>query len=121
MEMPDSRRAEFFAVLVTVCTVVAAIILIVDYHIKGEILEAIERYREGNGQGNAGPAGLRIDYNGHRDSPLPSDLVYSGNAGMEASGATAANESDQGYFGWADVNSTDASPPIRNGNKQVGA
>jgi hypothetical protein len=93
MAEPNLKRAEFFAILIGICTVTAIIILVVDFQIKGAILDATNRYykfraNENDGIGKARP-NLPGHIDGRNDGGIPAYLVDNGNAGMEKAGNTS--------------------------------
>lgn len=87
---PMSRKqAQFFAGIIIICTVVAALILVIDYQIKGAIIEQANRLRkeiEGFGQKPTAAGSNRPAHNPDHHVSYPSDLVRSGDAGMETAG-----------------------------------
>jgi hypothetical protein len=86
----SKKQAEFFTILILICTVTAAAILIIDYQIKGSILEQSNRMRKDlerfYGQRPAASDSSRYDSNDRNDPAYPSDMVGSGATGMEATG-----------------------------------
>ncbi len=110
--MPDmsKRQAEFFTVLIIIATLTAAAILVIDFQIKGAILEQASRFRQQyeewqNGQSSARPANSRADYHRADNGAYPSDMVASGNAGMEAAGDS--------LYGYEPGSAGTARPPKR--------
>ena len=105
--MPDmsKKQAEFFATLILVCTITAALVLVIDYQIKGAILEQATRLRleiEGwqRGQKPAAASGNRSDSHPDNHVHYPSDLVGSRTTRVEASGHNgSANKQDTAPFG----------------------
>jgi len=89
MEM-SKKQAEFFTILILICTVTAAAILLIDYQIKGAILEESNRMRKElerhYGQRSAAANGSGPVSNPDNDAAYPSDLVDSGTARVEATG-----------------------------------
>lgn len=89
---PMSRKqAQFFAGLIIICTITAALVLVIDYQIKGAILEQANKLRheiEGwqRGQNPASTSGNRLDSHPDNHVPYPSHLVDSGTTRVEASG-----------------------------------
>jgi hypothetical protein len=91
----SKKQVEFFAFLIIICTVTAAAILIIDYQIKGSILEESNKMRRTiewwqNGQRPATADRNRPDRNPGNDVPYPSDMVDSGTTGMETAGSFSA-------------------------------
>jgi hypothetical protein len=91
----SKKQAEFFTVLILICTVTAAAILIIDYQIKGAILEESNRMRreiEGyySGQRATPAGGNRPDRDSGNDVSYPSDLVDSGTTGVEKTGSNGS-------------------------------
>jgi hypothetical protein len=82
------KQAQFFAGLIVICTITAGLILIIDFQIKGAILEQVERYYRG--QNPAPTGGNRPGNHPGNDLPYPSDLVGGGNAGVEKTSAVYA-------------------------------
>lgn len=89
MEM-SKKQAEFFTALIFICTVTAAVILLIDYQIKSAILEESNRMRKEieryYGQRPAAANGGRFDRNPSNDPAYPADLVDSRATGMEETG-----------------------------------
>ena len=87
----SKKQAEFFTALIIICTVTAALILVIDYQIKGAILEESNRMRKDlethYGQRTAAANGGRFDRNPGDNPAYPSDLVGSGTTGMEETSA----------------------------------
>lgn len=84
MKRPESR-SEYLVAIIVICVITSAVILIIDYQIKGAILDMTQQYyrarsNEVRGQGSAD---IRDDINGSANGHLPSDLVYSRDATME--------------------------------------
>jgi hypothetical protein len=90
----SKKQAEFFTVLILICTVTAAAILIIDYQIKGAILEESNRMRKEleryYGQRPAAASGRRPDSDTSHDLSYPSDLVGSGTTGVEEGGTNGS-------------------------------
>lgn len=87
----SKKQAEFFAILILICTVTAAAILVIDFQIKGAILEESNKMRraiEGwqRGQRTTTANGSRSDGNDRYNPAYPSDMVDSGTTGMEETG-----------------------------------
>lgn len=84
----SKKQAQFFAGLILICTVTAALVLVIDYQIKGAILEQANRLRleiEGWQRGQSTAATGSHGSGNHTDNHVsyPSDLVDSGNARVE--------------------------------------
>jgi hypothetical protein len=81
----SKKQAEFFALIILICTVTAAFILIIDYQIKGAILEQATRLRKmiEDGQTTAAANGYRPGNNLANEPAYPADMVGSRDAGME--------------------------------------
>lgn len=84
----SKKQAEFFTILIVICTVTAALILAIDFQIKGAILEESTRMRKDierylNGQRSAPANGRGPFRNSDNDPAYPSDLVASGTTGVE--------------------------------------
>jgi hypothetical protein len=84
----SKKQAEFFTVLILICTVTAAAILLIDFQIKGAILEESNKLRrviEGvrNGQSPTSADGYRPDSDTGYNVPYPSDMVDSGATRVE--------------------------------------
>jgi hypothetical protein len=78
------KQAEFFTLLILICTVTAALILVIDFQIKGAILEESNRLRRMiDGQETAAANGSRPDNHHHNDPDYPADLVRGRDAGLE--------------------------------------
>jgi hypothetical protein len=96
MEM-SKKQAEFFTILILICTVTAAAILLIDYQIKGTILEESNRMRKDlerhYGQRSAAANGSRFVSDTDNDPAYPSDMVGSGTARVEETGP---NQGDNG-------------------------
>lgn len=90
MMQMSKKQAEFFTILILICTVTAAAILIIDYQIKGSILEQSNRMRKDlerfYGQRPAAADSGRHDSNDRDDSGYPADMVGSGTTGVEERG-----------------------------------
>jgi hypothetical protein len=86
----SKKQAEFFTVLIIICTVTAALILLIDFQIKGAILEESNRLRRVIERESAAADGSRPIDNRSDNPSYPADLVHSGNAGMEETSAYAA-------------------------------
>lgn len=91
----SKKQAEFFAILIMLCTITAALVLVIDYQIKGAILEQANRVRrdiEGwqRGQSAAAASGNRSDSDAGNHVGYPSDLVDSGTARVETSGSNGS-------------------------------
>lgn len=91
----SKKQAEFFAILIVLCTITAALVLVIDYQIKGAILEQANRVRrdiEGwqRGQSAATASGNRSDSDAGNHVGYPSDLVDSGTARVETSGSNGS-------------------------------
>lgn len=92
----SKKQAQFFAGLIIICTITAALVLVIDYQIKGAILEQANRLRlqiEGfqRGQNPATASGNRSDSDVGDHVSYPADLVDSGTPRVEASSAHSAN------------------------------
>lgn len=90
----SKKQAEFFAILILICTVTAAAILVIDFQIKGAILEESNRMRKAiegwqNGQRPAAANGHRPSGDTSNDPSYPSDLVGGGATGVEKAGSHA--------------------------------
>lgn len=84
----SKKQAEFFAILIWLAVLTAAAILIIDFQIKGVILEQVLEFRrhyEGwqSGQKGTATTSKRPDNNRRNDLAYPSDLVASGHTVME--------------------------------------
>lgn len=92
----SKKQAQFFAGLIIICTITAALVLVIDYQIKGAILEQANRLRleiEGwqRGQNPAAASGNRSDSDAGNDVSYPSDLVDSGTTRVETSSPHSAS------------------------------
>lgn len=90
----SKKQAEFFTILIIICTVTAAAILIIDYQIKGAILEESNRMRKAieafYGQRPAAANGSRPYRNPDNDPAYPADMVGSRATGMEETSTFSA-------------------------------
>lgn len=87
----SKKQAQFFAGLILICTITAALVLVIDYQIKGAILEQANRLRLEiedwqRGQGTKTTGSNRPDNHAGNDVSYPADLVHSGTTGVEANG-----------------------------------
>lgn len=83
----SKKQAEFFAFLILICTVTAAFILLIDFQIKGAILEESNRLRRIIERQSTPANGSRPDNNSHNDTGYPADMVDSRAASVETSGS----------------------------------
>lgn len=91
MPEPSRKQLEFFGILIFVCTLTAAAILIIDFQIKGAILEESNRLRKIIEQ-NTARATIRRTYDYDRyNLDYPADLVPSGDSGLETEGVPASD------------------------------
>lgn len=94
MMQMSKKQAEFFTILILICTVTAAAILIIDYQIKGSILEQSNRMRKDlerfYGQRPATANSSRHDSNDSDNPGYPADMVGSGTTGMETASTFSA-------------------------------
>lgn len=123
MKIPETRKLELLAALIAICTLTAAVILIIDYQIKGAIIgqatrtrEAVENWEREHGRGNAQPDYLRNNRNGSGHRDLPGDLVYSRDARLEKGAAKAAAPATDPSIRWANVTPENGNPEIPGGN-----
>jgi hypothetical protein len=92
----SKKQIEFFVILIWLAVLTAIAILVIDFQIKGAIVEQAIKLREVvNGQKGETTASQRSDNNGTNNSPYPSDMVGSGHAGMEA-GSTIPSATNNG-------------------------
>lgn len=95
---PMSRKqAQFFAGIIIICTVVAALILVIDYQIKGAIIEQANRLRkeiENFGQKPAATSGHGFAHNSGDDLAYPSDLVRGRTARVEKESASDVDSAE---------------------------
>lgn len=82
----SKKQAEFFALLILICTVTAAFILLIDFQIKGAILEESNRMRRAIEQHATSANGVRPGNNGSNDTDYPADLVRGGTTIVETTG-----------------------------------
>lgn len=82
----SKKQLEFFTFLILICTVTAALILLIDFQIKGAILEESNRLRRVIESHPTSANGSRFADNTSDDTAYPADLVRSGTASMETSG-----------------------------------
>jgi hypothetical protein len=81
----SKKQIEFFVILIWVAVLTAIAILVIDFQIKGAIIEQAIKLREAmNGQTGKTTASQRPDNNGSNNAAYPNDMVASGNARMEA-------------------------------------
>jgi hypothetical protein len=84
----SKKQIEFFVILIWLAVLTAIAILVIDFQIKGAIVEQAIKLREVvNGQKGEATASQRSDNNGTNNPPYPSNMVDSGHAGMEAGSA----------------------------------
>lgn len=90
MEM-TRRQAEFWTLIIGICTVVSIAVLLLDFGIKAAILEestrlriAIEDEARKNGRQSKETNTGRIDNDDSVDGPIPDDLLVVDSTGMEA-------------------------------------
>lgn len=96
---PTKKQLEFWGSLIIICTFTAVLILIIDYSIKGSILQksneirlAIEEWEvRRNGQRRAAGAVDTASDIGSDNPAYPSDLVDIRATGMEAPGTNGAD------------------------------
>ena len=82
----SKKQAEFFAYLILICTVTAILVLVIDYSIKGAILQesnALRRVIEGHGQGTKATNSDGSSANATDNVAYPADLVDSRTPRME--------------------------------------
>jgi hypothetical protein len=97
MMSPDisKKQAEFFAILIWLAVLTAVAILIIDFQIKGAILDQAVKLREAiHGQVRETAASQRFDNNGANHAAYPSDMVSGGHARMETPGAFRPSENN---------------------------
>jgi hypothetical protein len=83
----SKKQIEFFVILIWLAVLTAIAILVIDFQIKGAIVEQALKLREVvNGQTSEATASQRSDNNGANNPPYPSNMVDSRDAGMEAGG-----------------------------------
>jgi hypothetical protein len=92
----SKKQLEFFTILIWIAVVTAAIILVIDFQIKGSILEQTLGFRRQyeeyqRGQKGTSTASQRSDNHGPNDAPYPSDMVSGGNALVEKASANGLN------------------------------
>ncbi len=102
MEM-SKKQVEFFTIIICIAVVTATAILVIDFQIKGSILEQANNFRRQyeewqSGQTGTATASKRSSNNGHNDSAYPSDLVGSGHAVVETAG-DSNDDLEQGTAG----------------------
>lgn len=94
----SKKQAEFFTVLILICTVTAAAILLIDFQIKGAILEESNRLRkiiEGHyGQRPAAANGNRPYRDPDYNPAYPADMVDSRATRMEEASSFPALADD---------------------------
>jgi hypothetical protein len=87
----SKKQAEFFTILIIICTATAAAILLIDFQIKGAILEESTRMRKEleryYGQRPAAANASGHDSNAGNDLSYPSDLVAGRATGVEETGS----------------------------------
>ena len=82
------KQAEFWGLIIIICTVTALVILMIDFSIKGAIVEqALELRKAINEFGLKTGANNSAQHHISHDGALPGDLVDYGDAGVEASAA----------------------------------
>jgi hypothetical protein len=91
----SKKQAQFFAGLILICTITAALVLVIDYQIKGAILEQANRLRLDierwtSGQKPEATGSNRPDSHPDNDVLYPSDLVDSGTTRVETSGTNGS-------------------------------
>lgn len=81
----SKKQIEFFVILIWLAVLTAIAILVIDFQIKGAIVEQAIKLREVvNGQTSETTASQRSHNNGTDNTTYPSNLVDSRDAGMEA-------------------------------------
>jgi hypothetical protein len=84
----SKKQLEFFTILIWIAVVTAAIILVIDFQIKGSILEQTLGFRRQyeeyqRGQKGTSTASQRSDNHGNNNPAYPSDMVGSGSSVVE--------------------------------------
>lgn len=122
----SKKQAQFFAGLILICTVTAALVLVIDYQIKGAILEQANRLRleiEGwqRGQSPAATSGYRPDSHPANHVDYPADLVDSGTTRVETAGHNgSASQQDSAPFGPRfEPSRNDGHSPISGDGEQI--
>lgn len=94
------KKVEFLTFIIAICAITAVIVLVVDFQIKGAILDATNRYYKfrSNENDRAGKAGLGFpdsSYSGN-DGRVPGHMVDSGTAGVETPSDTEKSSPEKG-------------------------
>ena len=98
--MQMSKKGEFLAVLLTLCTVVMVVVLLLDIQIKAAILEESTKLRltiedeevRQSGRRRQETNADRVSNDAPNDAPIPSNVLVVKPAGMEAGSASNGTE-----------------------------
>lgn len=91
----SKRQLEFFAFIIWIAVLTAAAILIIDFQIKGAILDQVTNFRRQyeewqSGQAGKATASKRPDNHRNNDVAYPGDMVAGRDASVETAGHNGA-------------------------------